>query len=343
MGNGPPRTGTGVPLYPEDEGGRTATQGGPNRGEGGAAGSALDFTTETATEATPMSGQWAKGLFTRAAIVNQYYTDERGPIPLGQRLQQFRNQYAQSGDADLDQWVLDYQLALGPPKWEAREGIGSKEADVEKRRPKAGTIRKMTVAQLLEYLRTAPPDQVAKYQKLLRDSGYLNPDVYKQPSLLQNGVYDSYTQDAWTRLLKDAVMAGDTDVMRTIKRRQDYIDDNGGIDLFMKGLEPEREPFQAEVTASEDIEQVGEATAQELTGRKQEGFAEGLVGGFQAEEVSAQREYYDEGPTGGTTERNPSLDAYAEAQLRKKAPTEVGSYAGLGAFNVIMSDLGLAG
>lgn len=294
------------------------------------------------------AGSFTGSLYSPGAIAAYYYTNSEGQItPLPVRLQGFRNQYAQTGNATLDEWVLDYRLGLTPGQnWESRGGVGSAEADVQKRRPRPGTKKSpvMTVQGLLEYMRTADSDEVAKWQQLLLQSGYMDPNIYKSPALLQNGVYDQYTQDAWTRLLKDAVMAGDGDVGRTIQRRKDAIDANGGLDAYLGALSAsQRDPFVAQLTAAEDIQAVGGQVAQNLIGRGDDQFAEGLVGGYNAAEEAAQRKNYDLQETGGQVIANPDLGAYAEDQLKRQNPTEVGAYAGLGAFNVIMQDLGLAG
>ena len=324
-----------IPVYGQDEGGNT-----PQTGEEEAEGFDKILAAANAALAGGKSG-FSVEISSPRSIATYYYKTESGQvIPLTNRVREFRNAFAQSGDAGLEDYVLDYRLYFGHPKAPTRRGLGDTEMDIRKSVP---AFKTSTVQSLLEMVRTAGPDKVNEIQKLLLESGYMDLDVYKQPHLLQNGVYDIYTQQAWTTLLKDAVMAGDTDVLRTLRRRKEAIDANGGLKAWLGAQEPERAPFRAELAAEEDIIGIGENKAQEMLGRSGGTFAEELVGGYHAEQTAAQRKLYDAEVTGGSVVNEPSVEGYAEQQLRERHGPEVGAYAGLGAFNVILQDLGLGG
>jgi hypothetical protein len=291
------------------------------------------------------SSSWSRAYHSKWGLRKNYYMDASGQItPVEIRTQQWRTAFVQQGDADL-QNVLDYTLngggrgGIGPSPFERKRGLGDVEMDIAKRRKTS----EQTISFWLEFMRKAKPDELNKYQQILYDAGYMDPDVYKKPALLMHGVYDEYTQDAWQHLLKDAVMSGDTRIEATLNRRRSAIDAMGGLNAYIGNQQEERAPFVADLTAAEDIIGTGETVAKQMTGRRQEGFAEDLVGGYNAKEEQTQRQAYDLVPTGGTATEAPSIQGYAESRLRQQAAPEVGAYAGLGAFNQILQDLGLGG
>lgn len=287
---------------------------------------------------------WSSNFHSTGSLRREYYTDASGNVvALQPRLNQWRTSFVQQGDADFSS-VLDYSLGGGggfKAKAQARRGIGDREADVKKFQ---GGGARTTISGWLEFMRTADADEMVRYQEILLSLGYMDPDVYDKPALLTRGVYDEYTMDAWQHLLKDAVMAGDTRLDETLARRQAAIEANGGLGAFIgAGMGEERAPFSPVLTSAEDIRGMGEQVAKSMTGRRQEGFADSLVSGYQGLEESTQRAEYDADDSGGATVAAPSTQGYAEDQLRQRASTEVGAYAGLGAFNVILQDLGMAG
>lgn len=274
---------------------------------------------------------WARSYTSRQSVRERYRNADSGlVVPLRDRAFDFRSQFAQTGDARLDT-VLDYFLSED----ERADLVGSTR----------GGSGKKTVAGWLEFWRKATPETVSAYQDRLWESGYFPPAVYKNPELLQRGVYDQATQAAMTQLFKDGVMAHDLTLSELMRNRKNQIDQAGGLEAWLGLADGDRQEETIEVTAPEDIRQTGEQAAREMLGRKDEGFAESLVGGYQAQEASFQQARIDDQAAGGGGQITspPSLGAYAVEQLEAQQPTEVDSYATLGAFNELLRMLGMAG
>lgn len=304
---------------------------------------AFDPSAVDTGEAPRLESAWGRSFLDRAAIRARYYQDDSGAISsLRDRLFQWRMDQAQSGQADLasvlDEYVSWEQTSPGYGGRNVGEGNAGRRAATGDR-----TRSKKTVAWWLEHVRTADDDKLAEYQQQLLDAGYMRAEVYKNPGALQRGTYDAFTQEAFTRLLQDAVMAGDplTDVLR---RRKDDIDQAGGVTKWLQltGQDDAPPPFQAQVTNPTDIANAQRDISQDLTGRMIDGAP---VAEYQGAEVAAQRATYDADVSGagGTTTAQPSLGAFVEENIRTEHAAEVGAYSYLGNFNALMQRAGLAG
>lgn len=99
------------------------------------------------------------------------------------------------------------------------------------------------------------------------------------------------------------------------------------------------------VTNPTDIVSAGRQVSSQLIGREDTGFAQGLVQPFQAAERTSQQGVIDDqwGGGGGVVTDAPRLGAFAQQRLEATNPTEVDSFAALGAFNVLLKMLGMAG
>lgn len=260
---------------------------------------------------------WGKYYTSRAAQQQRYYDASTGSYSrLRDRLFDFRSRYAQSGDANLDN-VMDYYL---------RETADYR-APGSKRAPQ-------TVASWLERFRLGKSDYLSQWQQKLWDAGYYAPDVYKNPELLRRGKYDPYTQDAATRLFKDGVMMG-LPLDQLLREGKDSFDAAGGV----RGrANAEKEPFTATVSAPDTIRSAGQNVSVQMTGRRQDDFAEGLIKPLQAQEVAADRAAYDDA---SRVTQAPDPGSFAEQELYRTQGAEVGAYSYLQNFNALLERLGL--
>lgn len=294
----------------------------------------------------PLTSAWGRDYTARAHIQRTYYSRDDGSIdPLLDRVSLWRQQFAQTGNADLSN-ILDQYLS-----WGGNEGrtYGGSTGGSRAPEPATGvdTRQKKTIAWWLEHMRTASEGEVKKMQADLMQAGYYSPDVYKQPEILQEGTYDALTQEAFTHLLKDGAMSNDVPLSELIKKRKKAIDEAGGIEAWMQltGQVEEPPPFQATVTNPLDIEAAARDVSTDLTGRQVPGFGDGNVEEFQGQEVATQRQAYDQAISGegGTTVDAPSLGAFTENELRAEHGAEVGAYSFLGNWNALLQRAGLAG
>lgn len=109
----------------------------------------------------------------------------------------------------------------------------------------------------------------------------------------------------------------------------------------IESSQPKKPTIQ--VTNPIDIRQAAQDVSRELTGTRDDAFAMGAVGGFQAQETAAQSAVFadQEGGGGGTVTQAPSMGAFLEDKLRREQPIEVDGYQFVGQFQNFLSMLGV--
>ena len=102
-----------------------------------------------------------------------------------------------------------------------------------------------------------------------------------------------------------------------------------------------RAPFSPVVTNPLDIRDTAQSVATKTLGRK---FSDAelarFVSVYQQMETGAQHQDYTAQTAGGTTTKQPGLEAAAEAQARNVAPVEAGAHDIAGAFDMFTQMLG---
>lgn len=113
------------------------------------------------------------------------------------------------------------------------------------------------------------------------------------------------------------------------------------LEQKLKDSQPKRPTIQ--VTNPVDIRAAAQDVSVNLTGTRDDAFAQGAVGSYQSMEAGAQNAAYadQEGGGGGTVTQAPSLGAFAEDKLRREQPLEVDGYSFLGQFQNFLSMMGV--
>lgn len=175
------------------------------------------------------------------------------------------------------------------------------------------------------------PERVAELQRTMQEIG-----LYGDKKV-RLGSWGAADQDALAAVMADSNTKGLTWQETLVRWKREP-----PVDLIesIKGEQPSQPTIR--VTNPLDIRQASEAVSQSLTGAVDRQFAQGMVGGYQGAEIGAQQAVItDQDMGGGGVEADaPSVQAYAENQLRLQKPLEVDGYQFMSQFETFLDMLG---
>lgn len=228
-----------------------------------------------------------------------------------------------------------------------RSGIDQGERDSRRGRPWLKTATgSRTGARYFEQDTLEPlkwsAEQRADLQRVLSKIG-----LYGKDAKIRLGSWTARDQAVYAEVLASANEEGLTwlELLNKWKRTppEDILAEINGGSGSGSG---ERPPLVIQRTNPIDVQETARDVSRALIGREDRGFIGATPGGYNQIEVETQTAAYnatDPEGSGGTVTDAPSVTAYAADQLRRTKPTEVNSYATLGAFNEVLRQLGLAG
>lgn len=153
----------------------------------------------------------------------------------------------------------------------------------------------------------------ARLQMKMYELGILDQDF-------QVGVWDGPTRLAYRSVLEFANASGITDAQAAM--------DEYGQTMDVSKAKRNRPPLVIRQTSPEDIRRVAQNVATQILGeRADEGQVDRIVAAYQQAETTYQQQAYDATYESGTVTEPPTVETFAEDQLKERNPTEAGAYA----------------
>lgn len=153
----------------------------------------------------------------------------------------------------------------------------------------------------------------ARLQMKMYELGILDQDF-------QVGVWDGPTRLAYRSVLEFANASGITDAQAAM--------DEYGQTMDVSKAKRNRPPLVIRQTSPEDIRRVAQNVATQILGeRADEKQVDRIVAAYQTAEATYQRQAYDATYESGTVTEPPTVETFAEDQLKERNPTEAGAYA----------------
>jgi hypothetical protein len=187
------------------------------------------------------------------------------------------------------------------------------------------TMKESTLTGVLADFATLSDAGLIDLQKKLYTGGFYGSSYYaKHPQTPAYGIKDQDTLAAYSQAANLAAQlhASGMTLDEVITQGSSV---GGGRGAGAGG--PTRAPLTIQLTNPQDVHFVANKVGQTVLGRNlNDAELQAITASFQGGEATAQRAAYNTGVGGGTSTQAPSLQAFAEQQVRAKNPVEAGAH-----------------